>query len=284
MGAINSKYMLSFDFRIFYCPETFLIGACKELNFNTLKFEPYKGDKELILYAYEIDVSEINSLVKSILLGKISYQLSDKNLLWLKEFESNLNKYPELFNKEKYMFNYLILKIMLMGFSQGKALDIAKKYFEYKRNDITVLDIKSVIKSIDEIIESKEYWITNKIYEYESKEMDFLDKVFRSKIELGYNFDYRYLEAEYIEICNNSFAKENYILNKSTTYPIKKSKNLEEQSTYILQSYEAVIVGMINSLINEKYRRFQNDQRFLTGLISDMKNTLSITMSLWKNN
>lgn len=281
MGGINSKYLLSFDFRIFYCPETFFIGACKELNFNTLKFEPYTGNKELVLYAYEINVSEINSIVKSILLSKISYQLSEKNIIWIKEFESNLSKFPELWDKEKYMFNYFILKIMLMGFSQGKALDIAKKYFEYKRKDSPILELKRVIKAVNEIIDSKEYWITNKVYEYEPMEMKFIERIFKSKIELGYNFDYRYFEADYIEICNNSFSKENYLLNSSKMYPIKKVKSFDEQAPYILQSYEAVIVGIINSLIAEKYKRFQHEQKFLTSLLSDMKNTLSITMTSW---
>lgn len=284
MGVSNSKYLLSYDFRIFYCPETFFIGACKELNQETLKFELYTDNRELVEYAYPIDVSETNSIVKSILMGKISYLLSDQNLAWIKEFEVNASKKHELWENEKYVFNYLVLKIMLMGFSQDKALDITKSYFKHKREGHPVLNIKSMVKAINKNIDNKEFWITNKMAEFDPIETSFLKKVLTNKLSSGFAFDYKYFEREYISICNSSFSKENFLINSTKVYPIKKAKNLQDQTAYIFQAYESIMITIVNNLVLSKFPQLQNEQKFLTNLLAEMKNTLSIIMVSWEQN
>lgn len=284
MGVSSSKYLLSYDFRIFYCPETFFVGAYKELNQETLKFELYTDNRDLVEYAYPIDVSEINSIVKSILMGKISYLLSDQNLVWIKEFEATASKNPELWEDEKYVFNYLTLKIMLMGFSQSKALDIAKSYFKHKREGHPVLNIKSVVKAINKNIDGKEFWITNKMNEFDPIERSFLKKILTNKISSGFAFDYKYFEREYASICDSSFSKENYLINSTKVYPIKKAKSLQDQTPYIFQAYESIMVTIVNNLVINTFPQLQHEPKFLTNLLAEMKNTLSITMLNWEQN
>lgn len=282
MSALNSKFFLSYDFRIFFCPDTFLIGACKELNQETLKFELYTGNKELVEHAYTIEADEINSMVKGILTGRISYLLNDKNLSWIKEFEITASKQSQLWENERYVFNYLILKAMLMGFSQSKALEVVKSYFEYKRECIPVLNLKSMVKAMNKNIDSKEFWITNRMSEFDKLETSFLKKVLDNKVSSGFAFDYKYFEREYISICNNSFSKENYLINLKKSYPIKKNKTLQEQTPYIFQAYESIMGAIINNLVTTSFPKLQQEGKFLTGLLYDMKDTLTITMTTWE--
>jgi hypothetical protein len=284
LGVLNSKYLLSYDFRIFYCPETFFIGAYKELNQETLKFELYTDNRDLVEYAYPIDVSEIDPIVKTILMGSISYLLSEQNLAWIKEFEATTSKNPDIWEDEKYVFNYLTLKIMLMGFSESKALDIAKSYFKYKREGHPVLNIKSMVKAINKNIDSKEFWITNKMIEFDPVETSFLKKVLTNKISSGFAFDYKYFEREYMSICNSSFSKENFSINSVKSYPIKKTKNLQDQTPYIFQAYESIMTTIVNNLVLNKFPQLQHEPKFLINLLAEMKNTLSNTMLMWEQN
>ncbi len=281
MKSNDNKYYLSFDFRILYCPDIYLIGACRELNLDTLKFEPFTIDENILKYSYPIKANEINDLVKSVLIGEISYLLSDKNIIWIKEFEKKLKETKSILENDKLCFNYLTLKIMLLGFSKNKALDMTKTYFTYKREGNPVIELRKVIKAIDELLDNKKFWITNKIYEYETKEVAFLEKTFEARKRLGNKFDYRSFEREYITICNNSFSKENFKLNSQFTYGNKPKKSLQDQTTYILQSYEMIIVTLMNTIITTKYKSLIKDTRFLKSLLSDMKDTMSVVMSSW---
>lgn len=279
----NTKYLLSYNLDIFYKPDPLLIGASKKLNLKTLTFEPYyEKNKNIIEYSYPILSEELNSVVKNILNGKISYLINDNDLNWLKEFDQISITNKDIFLDDKYTFNYVILKLMLIGFGKNKAVDIAKSYFEYLRNNNDVLPLKQFISAINTKIKSKEYWITNKVSDYHYIEKRYLDKLLKYKINNWFEFDYSYFEREYINICNKSFSKENYILNATKSYPINKPKKLDEQKEYLLQAYETIIIDIINELIDEKYPRFASEPKFLHSLLNEMKSTLVSTMLSWE--
>lgn len=283
MNNIITKYLLSYNLDIFYKPDPLLIGASKKLNLETFTFEQYyEKNKNIIEYSYPINSDELNNIVKNILHGQISYVINDNDLNWLQEFDQISLKNTEILNNEKYTFNYIILKLMLIGFTKNKALDIAKSYFSYLKENKEVLSLEQFIKSINNKIKYKEYWITNKVSDYHYKEKKYLDKLLKYKLNNWFEFEYSYFEREYINICNNSFSKENYILNSTKSYLINKPKKLEEQKKYLFQAYETIIIDIINELIDEKYPRFASEPKFLTSLIDDMKSTLVSTILSWE--
>lgn len=264
------KYVLTFDFRIIYCKNINLRVGLKELNFDNLSFVPYNEDSSVIDYGYEVATNDVQYIINTVFNSKIGYQLQNKEMLWLEAFEKKLRINPNILNNEKLTFNYLILKLLLIGFSEEMAIDIIKKYYESIRSNIIVPNINNMIDKINEFIAKKEYWVSNNIYENQSAEINFLTKILNVKRASKFNFDFTDYKDEYFTLCYNSLIMDNYKYNSEYSYLVDKPKKLNAQKEYLLQIYSSTIGMLLNHLIQTEFMDFYSEDRFINMLVDEM--------------
>lgn len=265
-----SKYILTFDFRIIYCKNTKLKIGLKEFDFNSLKFIDLYEDSSIIDNSYEISEIDMEFIVNNIFNSKFGYQLDDNSMIWLEKFENVLKSDSSILNKKELAFNYLVLKLLLIGFPQYMALEIIQKYYKLKEYNIRTPDIEIIINRINEFIKKKEYWISNEIYNDENKEIDFLAKVFNEKRKYKYNFSFNNLRDEYFKLCFNSLIMNNYKYNSKPSFLIKNPKNLNFQKELLLEFYISKIKFLINYLLENDFKGLSFDYRFTKSLIDEM--------------
>lgn len=264
------KYVLTFDFRIIYCKNINLRVGLKELNFDNLSFVPYNEDSSVIDYGYEVATNDVQYIINTVFNSKIGYQLQNKEMLWLEAFEKKLKINPNILNNEKLTFNYLILKLLLIGFSEEMAIDIIKKYYESIRSNIIVPSINNMIDKINEFIAKKEYWVSNNIYENQSAEINFLTRILNVKRASKFNFDFSDYKDEYFTLCYNSLIMDNYKYNSEYSYLVNKPKKLNAQKEYLLQIYSSTIGMLLNHLIQTEFMDFYSEDRFINMLVDEM--------------
>ena len=264
------KYVLTFDFRIIYCKNINLRVGLKELNFDNLSFVPYNEDSSVIDYGYEVATNDVQYIINTVFNSKIGYELQNKEMLWLEAFEKKLKINPNILNNEKLTFNYLILKLLLIGFSEEMAIDIIKKYYESIRSNIIVPNINNMIDKINEFIAKKEYWVSNNIYENQSAEINFLTRILNAKRASKFNFDFTDYKDEYFTLCYNSLIMDNYKYNSEYSYLVNKPKKLNAQKEYLLQIYSSTIGVLLNHLIQTEFMDFYSEDRFINMLVDEM--------------
>ena len=276
------KYYLTFDFQIIYVPDSYNILGFKKFNFETLKFENYKCNPDLVKYSYNIEENRVQYIVNGILLGKISYTLDDKSTAWIQSFESKFKDNADLLKNINYSFNYLTLKLMLAGFSKKESLNISNQYFTYKKNGYPIPTIENVINRLNELISNKEYWIINNIEKYEKIEISFIDKVLYSLVKNISDFDLKSFDLEYLEICQSSFSYENFKFNNTKSYFVNNILTFEEQKSYILYYYDFIMKNLIEAVINANYKRFVEAERMKNTVLSHLKSLLIMSIDNWK--
>lgn len=264
------KYVLTFDLRIIYCKNINLRIGLKELNLENLNFMPYDEDPSIIDYGYELATDDVQDINNKVFSSKLGYQLSDIDMLWIEKFEKELKYNPSLLNNNKLTFNYLILKLLLIGFSEELAIDFITKYYESIEYGITVPEVYKIIDKINSFIEKKEFWISNKIYENRVTELNFLKKVLLAKRKFKFNFDFTNFKDEYFRLCYNSIIMENYSYNLVDSFLVKKPKKLEEQRMYLIEVYHSTIGSLLNELFQDDFMDFYSEDRFINSLVDEM--------------
>lgn len=268
------KYILTYDFRIIYCKNINLRIGLKELNFNNLTFIPISDYNDSILdCGYDMSTEDVQTFITTIFNSKMGYQLEEKNMQWLKVFESKM-KSENLLKDNKLAFNYFVLKLMLIGFVEKKAISIAERYFELLIDGYNVPDIKDVIDKVNKFIDYKEFWVSNKLYETQALEMMFITKLLKARMNLKYSFDFANFKEEYFKLCNKSLIMDNYVYNTTPSYLVKNPIGIEEQEPYLIQLYQTTIVGILNHLISTDFKELASDDRFINSLASELINVI----------
>lgn len=277
---IESKYYLTFDLRILYCPNPKLALSCKELNQESLEFTYYEDDLDILDTSYELEADNIDVLVKKILNGEIGTELPLKEMNWIKLFESELKRNECLLNNDNLMFNYLVLKFRLLGFNDDFAKDIVLTYFKYKRENRYIPSLKNFIKCIDKKLSNKVFWICNDLQNEENIEYEFLKTVLSNKSKLHNKFDFNIFKDQYLKVCEKSFIPKIIKFNETPSYLIKSPMDISDQKHYLMIVYNMNISRIIHYLIDNEYKNLAQDERFIRILINDMSSILRLYLKI----
>lgn len=287
----EEKYLLTYDFKVLYCPSMKLKLSTKELDVKERKFIKYSGNLNIIDCFFEIDVETFNDIVENILNGKFGNELSDSDMDWIQKVEKILKVNKDIYNNDNLMFNYYILKMKLAGFEEGFAVQFAKNYFYNlkKKSELNnLISIEDSINILNNIIASKEIWLGNNIYAYTSLDEEFLRTLFNYKRKLGYKFNFDMLKQDYLNVIQNSFVLYIYEYNKKKSYLVKDKKTILNNEPYknlLLEIYRRILEGIIKYLVEDGgYSDFANEgSKFIDNLINDMSDTVKLYLGLFED-
>lgn len=277
---IESKYLLTFDLRILYCPNIKLALSCKELNVETLEFSHYEGDLSIIQSCHELEAEKVELIVKNILNGEIGNELEEKDMLWLKTFDYQLTQNKNLFKNDKLVFNYLILKLRLLGFEEEDAKNIVQSYFQYKLLGANIPKVEDFIGAINKKMKNKRFWVCNDLYEEKEFELKFIRTVLMYKNKLNYKFDFKMFKDEYLKVCEKSFINKIYNFNKTPSYLVKRPLSISDQKHYLIYTYKSHIAGILQYLLERDFANLAHDEMFINILIDDMASVLKLYLTI----
>lgn len=278
----ESKYFLTYDFKILYCPNTKLKLSCKELDINKLIFNKYNGDFNLIDYYFEIDSNTVDSLSKSVFNGKIGIELIDEDMEWIKKFERLAKTNIHLYENRNLLFNYIIMKLKLAGFQEPLALEFAKSYFLNLDKGLKIPDESEFLKTIEYLINKKTYWIGNNIDKASQLENKFIKTLLAYKRKLQFKFDFSMLKDDYLKIVEKSIVNYLYSFNSTESYCVTKTLTLEEQEPYLIQCYNIVLKNLFKEIIETEYKDFINEDRFINMITKEMINVVRLHLAILK--
>ena len=277
---IESKYLLTFDLRILYCPSINLALSCKELNVETLEFSHYEGDLSVMQSCYELEAEKVELIVKNVLNGEIGNELEEKDMLWIKTFDYQLNQNKNLLKNDKLVFNYLILKLRLLGFEEEDSINIVQHYFQYKLQGIKIPTVEDFIKAINQKMKNKRFWVCNDLYEEKEFELKFIRTVLMYKNKLNYKFDFKMFKEEYLKVCEKSFINKIYNFNKTPSYLVKRPLSISDQKHYLIYTYKSHIAGILQYLLERDFANLAHDEMFINVLIDDMASVLKLYLTI----
>lgn len=287
----ESKYLLTYDFKILYCANIKLKLSCKELDLKTLTFIKYNGNLNMIDYFFEINTDALNDIVGDVFRCKFGHELSSSDMEWIQKIEKVLKLNKSIYNNENLMFNYYMLKLKLAGFKEELAMQFTKSYF-YMLNESDKIDslpsLKDSIEVLNDIISLKEIWIGNNLYNYTQLEEDFLRTVLNYKRKLSYQFNFDMFKDDYLNIIQNSFIAYIYEFNKTESYLVRKAQTLLNNKSYmdvLIDIYKRIITGIIQYLIeNGEYSDFaEDDYKFVNNLMENMKDTVKLYLTIFED-
>lgn len=276
---MKSKYVLTFEFKVLYCPNINLPLTCKELNAKTLEFTQFEGKVDEFNSGYEITADLVEKIVKNILNGEIGIELSSDNMKWLETFDKTLIVNKSILNNENLLFNYLILKLMLLGFDEELAQDIIKTYF-LKRKNGNVLPIDNFISIINNRISEKKFWVCYNLFDEKEKEFEFIRTILNYKQKLQFRFDFSVFKDEYLKLCNESLIPKLIKFNQTPSYLIRNSLSIKEQKPYLLKAYITYISNSMNFIYENEFNHLFLDTRFLSAICKDMASVVELFISI----
>lgn len=276
----ESKYMLTYDFRILYCPNMKLRLSCKELNYKTMEFIKYDDDLSLLDYYIELNKADVDLIITTIFNGVIGIELSEEDMNWLKTFDSLLEEDLSIIYNKKLAFNYSVLKLKLIGFSEDVALKIATKQFLNQELYPKYPHYTVFLDKINEILDRRDFWISNKIDSYREAEIDYLRTVLNYKNRLKYKFDYSVFKNEYLKLIEKSFMPHLIQYNSEHSYLIRRVLNFEKQIPFLEKSYKYVIIEILNALMLKEYPQLLLEESFFYDLVEEMYNVVNLYLNI----
>lgn len=278
----DSGFFLTYDLRILYCPNLQIINNCKELNIETHSFSQYDGSVDSILNSYSLPGEEVDDIVKNILTGEIGDELPPENMEWLITFEDLLKEDNSLITNRDLTFNYLILKLILMGFSQDKAKDIVINYYEKILLNVDVPHPQIFLNQINKFLSYKRFWVKSNIKTEKLREFKMMKKILKVKDELGYTFEFEPLfKQEYLEVIKSSFVPQLIYFNQTPSYLVKEKVDLNTQIPYLTQVYQEFLYGIILKICQTDNKMY--DETFINSLLKEMTAVLKLYLTIHSN-
>lgn len=278
----NSKYTLTYDLRILYCPNLSLREHCKILNFDTLEFEPFDGNIEELDNGYELPAESLKNVSDRILLGQIGYELPEKEMKWIQDFESLLKNDISLITNRELAFNYFILKLSLLGFSSEMAKNIVIHYYSNIINNIKVAHPQSFLKEINRVLANKNFWVKYDLQNPELMEYKYIKDFLKARYTIGYTFTFDIrLRQEYLDICKNGVAVALINYNKTPSYLVQRTANPTELMRLLEGIYKKIIWGLIVKAYADLNRPI--DEVIAKNLVKDLTSTMKEFLSKYKN-
>ena len=273
----DCKFFLTFDLKLIFCSDRKYGLRTSQFNIDTKNFEPIDLNLNELNFVCPVENAESEQLIKEVYLSKMSYLLTTKDMNWIKQFESLFNKDSAIIEKDNLVFNLLILKLKLIGFSENLALKFTKYYFKF-RKDNEVYPVKNLLLVLDNFIANKQFWITSDIQDHYKIETDFIKKILKDKAKNAYMFDFKKYKTEYFELCRNSYTRANYLLNTNPEFIFYKKLPTKDLNNYLIKSYKWILLSILTNLMNTKYEIVLKDDYFFNQLVSDMVDVLKIAI------
>ncbi len=173
----KSKYVLTYDLKILYCPNVQLKNICKELNLMTYEFSQFEGKESDIDNGYEIAANTVKGIADKIIMGKVGNELPEKEMKWIQDYEKLLREDISLITNRELTFNYLILKLALAGFSLDVAKNIVVHYYTNIIHQHDVPHPQIFLNEINNVLKNKTFWVKFDLQKEEISEYLFIKKV-----------------------------------------------------------------------------------------------------------
>lgn len=280
----ESKYMLTNDFRILYCPNMKLKLSCKELDCLTMDFSKYNGNLDLLESFMELNSKEIDLIINNIFNAIIGIELNIEDMEWLKKFDKLLEEDINIINNKKIVFNYCVLKLKLIGFPEEMALNIAKTQFINQELNNEYPHYTVFIDSINEILDKRKFWISNTVNNFNNREMNFLRTIFTYKNKLQYKFDFNVFKNDYLNVVGKSFVPHLIKFNSTESYLIRNPLTPSKQDEYIIKSYSYIIIELINALLKKEFPNLLRNEDFIYDLINELKLVVKLYLKIQSQN
>ena len=279
MVEAKSKYVLTYDLKILYCPNMQIKNVCKELNLLTYEFSQYEGKESAIDNGYEIAANMVKGIADKIIMGKVGNELPEKEMKWIQDFERLLRDDISLITNRELTFNYLILKLALAGFSLDVAKNIVVAYYSNIINKNEVPHPQVFLNEINNVLKNKTFWVKFDLQKEEITEYLFIKKVLKARDRIGYTFSFDELfRNEYLNLAGDGVATALIKYNQQPSYLVTHKLSLNEQMPLVLSVYKKIIWGLIVKAYTEMGRPV--DEIIAKGLIKDMTNTLKLYMTI----
>lgn len=278
----DSGFFLTYDLKILYCPNLQLANNCKELNIETRTFSQFDGNMSILANSYTLQKDEVEDIIQNVLMGEIGDELPKENMNWIIDFENLLKEDPSLITNRDLAFNYFILKLILMGFSQDKAKDIIINYYEHIIREENVPHPQLLLNEINKYLEYKKFWVKFDIKAEKLKEFKMMKKIIKTKKELGYQFKFEPLfKQEYLDLISSSFVPKLIKFNQEKSYLVKKKVDLNALVPYVTQVYQEILLGIIYRICEND--NFPYDETFFNNLLKEMTSVLKLYLTIHAN-
>ena len=273
---MRTKYVLTYDLKILYCQDIDLNLSCKELDLSNLQFHLYDGSKEDLNYGFELNPNEVNVIASEILMGKVGYILSDKNMLWLEKFEEMLKRDMTLLLNKKVSYTYFILKLQLLGFGEDIAKDIVMNYYYSLERGEKVAHPQVFLKNINRLLKQKIFWVPMNFDKEEILEYKFLQEIIETKQDMMYKFSFDQMYRDrYMDICKKGIVHKLLEFNTHPSYMVRKKQNISNLVPFTIQEYNKLIKKMMINIYNKKYLNVN------TGFIQDTLKHMEVIIRLY---
>ena len=277
---IESKYMLTNDFRILYCPNLKLKLSCKELDTQTMDFSKYNDNLDLLELFFKLESTDINFIINNIFNAKIGIELHPNDMKWIMKFDELLSNDVNILNNKELTFNYCVLKLKLIGFPEEMALKIASTQFINEELSPDYPHCSIFIDKINEILDKRKYWIPHKVETYKTIERNYFKTIFTYKKNLKLKYDFSVLKDGYMKVIENSFVPYLIEYNSTYSYLIRQPIPLLEQTNYIKECYNHIIVQFLLSTIKNDFPEFMEDEYFIHSVIGDLLSCLNLYIEI----
>ena len=256
---MKEKYVLTYELRILYCPDVQLNLMCKEFNLSNFQFTLFDGDRSDLETGFELYPNEINTIASDILMGKIGYELSQKQMNWLEKYEEKLKDDISLILNKKVTYNYFILKLRLLGFKEEIAKEMVSNYYRMIESNKKVQHPQIFLKNINKFLSKKIFWVTNNLEKEKNIEYTFFEKVIESKFELGYKFSFDQLYKEqYLNMEKNGIVNTLLQFTQKPSYLVRKKYQVTNLVPYVTKVYKNILKQIITD-IYAKYHLIPNE-------------------------
>lgn len=94
------------------------------------------------------------------------------------------------------------------------------------------------------------------------------------------NFDFKFFESRYLDICNNGYLKKIYEFNSSKNKYIQKPKNLEDLKPFLFSFYKTKTDEFMTSLA-ENYEFFKSNMASRNMIYKNMEEILKYSIKFW---
>lgn len=276
---MRNRYALTYDLKILYCPDIDLNLACKELDLTSLQFHLYDEDREYLNTGFELNPNDVNIIASEILIGKTGYLLSEQKMKWLEKFERLLKENISLILNKKVAYTYFILKLQLLGFSEGISQDIVNNYYDNLEMNKKVAHQQIFLKNLNQLIKNKSFWVPSNLEKEMNRESHFLEQVIMSKQATMYkfSFDQLYLD-KYMQLCKNGIVNTLLEFNQHPSFLVRKKHSIADLIPYVFAEYKKIIYQLMSDIYKKNYLSINIG--FIDDTIKHMESALRVYISL----
>lgn len=277
----NSKYALTYDLNVLYCKDLSNAEICKIWDFHKLEFVPFDGDLVELNNGFEFPAEYLTTVINKILGGKVGYELPEKDMLWIQNFEALLKEDKSIITNRELAFNYFILKLSLLGFASEMAKNIIIHYYTNIINDKKVAHPQEFLNNINMALSQKTFWVKYDLQKEELVEYNYIRSFLAARYKIGYTFTFDIrLRQEYLDLCKNGVALALVKYNQTSSYLVKNTTNPNTQMRLILDIYKKIIWGLIIKAYADMNRPFDNV--IAKNLVKDLTSTAQEFLSKYK--